>query len=82
MLPNLAIGLTMKSITYLRGGIPLLNTVDGDTWNMVENYHAGINIEREHMEQAIDVILNMSYEQIHAMKENAHIVFEEHFAEE
>ena len=82
LLPNLAIGLTMKSITYLRGGIPLLNTVDGDTWNMVETYHSGINIERGHIEKAIDVVLHMNYEQVHAMKENAHIVFEQHFAEE
>ena len=82
LLPDLAIGLTMKSITYLRGGIPLLNTVDGDTWNMVEEYHAGINIEREDMDKAVEKILSMSREQIRAMKENAHAVFEEHFAEE
>lgn len=82
LLPNLAIGLTMKSITYLRGGIPLLNTVDGDTWNMVDTYHAGINIEREDMDKAVDMIINMDYGQVRAMKENAHVVFEEHFAEE
>lgn len=82
LLPDLAIGLTMKSITYLRGGIPLLNTVDGDTWNMVETYHAGINIERDNMEQAVEAILNMDHNQVRAMKENAHVVFEEHFAEE
>lgn len=82
LLPNLAIGLTMKSITYLRGGIPLLNTVDGDTWNMVKDYQAGINIERENMDLAVDQILSMDYDQIRSMKENAHVVFEEHFAEE
>lgn len=82
LLPNLAIGLTMKSITYLRGGIPLLNTVDGDTWNMVDTYHAGINIEREDMDKAVDMIINMDHGQVRAMKENAHVVFEEHFAEE
>lgn len=82
LLPDLAIGLTMKSITYLRGGIPLLNTVDGDTWNMVETYHAGINIQRENINKAVENILNMDHSQIRAMKENAHIVFEENFAEE
>ena len=82
LLPDLAIGLTMKSITYLRGGIPLLNTVDGDTWNMVEKYHAGINIERGQIEKAVEIIWNMDYAQIRAMKENAHVVFDAHFAEE
>lgn len=82
LLPDLAIGLTMKSITYLRGGIPLLNTVDGDTWNMVETYHAGLNVERDHIFTAIDKIAAMKEEEINAMKQNAHVVFEEHFAEE
>lgn len=82
LLPDLAIGLTMKSITYLRGGIPLLNTVDGDTWNMVENYQSGLNIQREDIFTAIDRIAAMKKEEINAMKQNAHVVFEEHFAEE
>ncbi len=81
LLPDLAIGLTMKSITYLRGGIPLLNTVDGDTWDMVETYKAGININREEVESAIETILGMGQEKTDAMKKNAHEVFEEHFAE-
>ena len=72
----------MKSITYLRGGIPLLNTVDGDTWNMVDEYHAGINIKREEMDEAVDLIIKMNQEQVTDMKANAHVVFEEHFAEE
>lgn len=82
LLPDLAIGLTMKSITYLRGGIPLLNTVDGDTWNMVEDYHAGLNIQREDISGAIDKIVAMKQDEVNAMKQNAHVVFEEHFAEE
>lgn len=82
LLPDLAIGLTMKSITYLRGGIPLLNTVDGDTWNMVETYQAGINIQREDIDAVSEAIINMDQSRISDMKQNAHKVFEEHFAEE
>ena len=82
LLPNLAIGLTMKSITYLRGGIPLLNTVDGDTWSMVDTYKAGFNIPRDNIDEVVDVIVNMTQSQMSDMKQNAHVVFEEHFAEE
>ncbi len=82
LLPDLAIGLTMKSITYLRGGIPLINTVDGDTWNMVETYRAGMNVSRNAIEDAVEQIIQMDKESISAMKQNAHEVFEEHFAEE
>lgn len=82
LLPNLAIGLTMKSITYLRGGIPLLNTVDGDTWDMVATYHAGFNIKRDEMDEIVEQIIRLDHDKVRAMKENAHEVFEEHFAEE
>ena len=82
LLPDLAIGLTMKSITYLRGGIPLLNTVDGDTWNMVDTYQAGINVPRGKEDFVIEKIINMNQSQVSDMKQNAHVVFEEHFAEE
>jgi hypothetical protein len=82
LLPNLAIGLTMKSITYLRAGIPLLNAVDGDTWNIVENYECGCNIQREDMETSVQKILDMKESDVTEMKQRARRVFEEHFAEE
>ena len=82
LLPDLAIGLTMKSITYLRGGVPLLNNVDGDTWNMVDTYKAGINIDRNNIENSIEMILAMDQKKADAMKQKAHEVFETHFAED
>lgn len=82
LLPNLAIGLTMKSVTYLRAGIPLLNAVDGDTWDMVEKYEAGINIRRDDMEKCAQRILEMKESDVTQMKQRARKVFEEHFAEE
>lgn len=82
LLPDLAIGLTMKSVTYLRAGIPLLNAVDGDTWNMVENYQAGINIQRDQIEETVQKILALKESDVVEMKRKAREVFEEHFAEE
>lgn len=82
LLPDLAIGLTMKSVTYLRAGLPLLNTVDGDTWSMVENHQAGINICRSEVENSVQKILNMKETDIVAMKKKARKVFEEYFAED
>lgn len=82
LLPDLAIGLTMKSVTYLRAGLPLLNTVDGDTWDMVEQFGCGINLSRNHVEKAVEQLLQMREEDIREMKQIARKVFEEHFAEE
>ena len=40
---DLAIGITMKSISYFRGGLPIINTVQGDTSRFVEECNIGIN---------------------------------------
>ncbi len=82
LLPNLAIGLTMKSITYLRAGLPLLNTVDGDTWNMVKEYGAGRNIPREDFELVRDELLVLREADVKKMKREARLIFEKYFAEE
>ena len=37
------IGLTMKSIDYFAGGLPIINTVKGDTSSFIENNNLGIN---------------------------------------
>ena len=43
MKDSVCVGLTMKSIDYLEASLPIINTIKGDTWTWVENYHLGIN---------------------------------------
>lgn len=43
MKPQVCVGLTMKSIDYLQAGLPMINTVYGDTWKAVEKYGIGVN---------------------------------------
>ena len=43
MKSTVCVGLTMKSIDYLAGGLPLINTIPGDTWDLIERYQFGIN---------------------------------------
>lgn len=45
MKPSVCVGLTMKSIDYLEAGLPLINTIPGDTWKAVEKYGIGINYD-------------------------------------
>ncbi len=40
---NLYIGLTVKSIDYFEHGLPVINNIKGDTWNLINKYNAGIN---------------------------------------
>ncbi|MBQ6845380.1 MAG: glycosyltransferase [Agathobacter sp.] len=79
LVPDVAIGITMKSVTYFRGGMPILNTVDGDTRKMVATRNVGINVAADKIEETIDVILQMEEIQICEMKQNARAVFEEFF---
>lgn len=39
------IGMTMKSIDYLTGGLPIINNIKGDTFDIVEKYKCGINYQ-------------------------------------
>jgi hypothetical protein len=40
---SISVGLTIKSIDYLSMGLPLINNIPGDTWELVEKYGIGIN---------------------------------------
>ena len=41
---NLYIGFTTKCIDYFEHGLPIINNIKGDTWKMVMDNDAGINI--------------------------------------
>lgn len=43
MKPTVFVGLTMKSIDYLKAGLPVINNIVGDTWDLVDNSDIGIN---------------------------------------
>lgn len=43
MKKSVYVGLTMKSIDYLKAGLPIINNIVGDTWDFVEQDKIGIN---------------------------------------
>ena len=60
MVPQVRVGLTMKSLDYLAYGLPLLNSIPGDTWELTEACGAGINVPREDPAKAVPAILEMA----------------------
>ena len=80
LVPDVAIGITMKSVTYFRGGMPILNTVGGDTYKMVQNYGIGYNVLADSMDEIIEKILEIKEQDLVVMKENARNVFLQNFA--
>lgn len=75
LVPDVAIGITMKSVTYFRGGMPILNTVDGDTRKFVEEKHVGINVNRKEIDETIAYILSVNEQDILEWKINARNLF-------
>ena len=60
MKETVQVGLTMKSIDYFCCGVPLINNIKGDTWEMVERYGIGVNCRRENPEECAGKILEVS----------------------
>lgn len=63
--PSVYIGLTMKSIDYFEAGLPIINTINGDTWEFIEKFQAGINIHTPQSNNinSSEYELNISYEE-------------------
>lgn len=78
---DLAIGITMKSISYFRGGLPIINTVLGDTSRFVEECNIGINVDRHDVKSCVLRILNITKDDLACMKNNTRNLFEQKFAE-
>ena len=78
---DLAIGITMKSISYFRGGLPIINTVQGDTSRFVEECNIGINVDRHDVKSCVLRILNITKDDLTCMKNNTRNLFEQKFAE-
>ena len=71
----------MKSLDYLAGGLPLLNTIAGDTRSLITQYGTGIEIDRADLSGTAARICEMTEEENTAMRKNALQLFEERFSE-
>ncbi|WP_286638093.1 glycosyltransferase [Faecalibaculum rodentium] len=80
--PNVMVGLTMKSLDYMIGGLPMLNSIGGDTEKLVEQYDLGFNVDRNHLEELAHSICHEIPEQAQKRRENMHKVYTKFFSEE
>lgn len=76
------VGLTMKSLDYLSHGLPIINTIQGDTKQIVDQYKIGINIDRKDMQKSIDTLLSMHDKNYHDMRKTTKEVFLKYFDED
>lgn len=82
MKDSVCVGLTMKSLDYFAGGLPILNTIEADTWNLVEQRNIGINVDRGNLSATASQIAQITPQQQQAMAEATLQTFHELFTED
>lgn len=80
--PNVMVGLTMKSLDYMIGGLPMLNSIGGDTEKLVEKYDLGFNVDRDHLDELAQRICHEPADQALRRRRNMQEVYERFFSEE
>lgn len=65
---SVCVGLTMKSISYYEYGLPLINSIRGDTWDIIEENKVGININQFTITEKAKHIANLDLKSGQEMK--------------
>ena len=81
MKSSVCVGLTMKSLDYFAGGLPVINTIAGDTRALIKQYGAGVEVDRADLAGTARRIADLSVEENERMRQNAVRMFEEKFSE-
>ncbi len=53
---GLYIGLTVKSIDYFNYGLPVINSIQGDTYSLINEYGVGFNVDKTSVLHAKEII--------------------------
>ena len=77
MKSSVFVGLTTKSIDYTSSGLPLLNTIRGDSFDLVNRYNMGFNVTMPRIN--LDEIVFMRNADYQKMRKNAVLAFDENF---
>jgi glycosyltransferase involved in cell wall biosynthesis len=80
MKESVCVGLTMKSIDYFEAGLPVINTIKGDTWDLVKQHGIGLNVRQKSIPQAAQFITSVSAEKVTAIKQTTRKVYEDLFS--
>lgn len=79
MKETVCVGLTIKSIDYFEAGLPIINSIQGDTWSLVEQYHVGVNIQNNDIDDIALKICATTSEDNRYMRKQCRKLFLEEF---
>jgi len=77
MKSSVCVGLTMKSVEYFRYGLPIINSIGGDTRELVRERSIGFQLKQGCGEE----LASVSVETCLRMRQNVQAVFEEFFSD-
>lgn len=82
MKPSVVVGLTMKSLDYMLGGLPIINTIQGDTKYFVKTENVGFNVNRDTISSVAQTLSNISKEDMLKQRDNIQKLYQVHFSQE
>ncbi|MEK3669262.1 hypothetical protein [Paenibacillus sp. FSL R10-2771] len=80
MKDNVCIGLTMKSIDYLQAGLPILNNIPADTFEIVDKFQVGFNISTDNLQSVVQKVTSLDLKEILTMRMEAEQVYKNLFS--
>lgn len=57
MKSSVCVGVSMKSVDYMHAGLPIINNIKGDTWDLIESHSLGINCNIKSLSDFAKVII-------------------------
>ena len=76
------VALSYKSVDYLSYGVPLLNSTKSDTMQLVTDENIGYNFHSDSLNEVINELSNIGYEELVKMKRNSYRTFQNKFSGE
>lgn len=76
------VGLTMKSMDYMLGSLPLVNTIKGDTAELCDKYDIGYNINQQGIDEAVTLISNESIQENLKKRKNVKEIYSSYFTQD
>lgn len=71
--------ISLKSIEYLRAGLPFINSGIGDNQEMIESEQIGINVKREDLKTAVTKIAELTQKDLLEMHKNCKKYYQSKF---
>ncbi len=82
MQPYVYVGLSMKSVDYFKMGIPVINNIQGDTYEMIDAYGVGFNISEKNIDEVAAKVAKITKDENTAMRRKSRDLYEEFFSPE